>query len=593
MKKPVFIFVAVIVTLVLRAQVVFTTLVPKESIVEGESFRVQYVIEGAEKVINFKSPSFSPFRLVSGPEIYPGQIVESSKVIPTRNTIYTLQARQPGMYKIPGAAATVNGELIKSNAAWVTVISRAEANRRRIQNGELQDNLSYLRPGEDPYEKIKQNLFVKVAVNKKICFAGEPIVATFKLYSRLQSRSEIYKNPGLYGFTVQEMIGVNDKRMDEEMLSGKLFDVHTIRKVQLYPLQAGSFSIDPMEIKNKVEFSRSTVNQKTEQEVVEGVFEDKVQATDPGKEIVETIIRSEPVSIIVKPLPVKNKPDDFTGATGRFTIHAFIEKNELARNEEGYLNISITGKGNFSQLSAPVIAWPVGMEGFEPLVNDSLDKSTTPLTGSKKFRYAFVAAHAGKYELPAISFSFYDPDSNRYKTIRSNPVTVNVSTVGKAQPARTANKTSITDINHKASMVAACIIVFLLLGVMIYWITKKKDKQVTEPPGKWIMPDITIDEILKPAYLLIPAADKDFYAVLYQSVWKYLGSHFYLQGSEMNKYTLVKKMLDAGKSPELINNLHQVLEHCEAGMFTNATLEENKEALLAKVKKLLEEVKAN
>lgn len=592
MKRRAFIFVFIIATLISRAQVVFTTLVPKESIVEGESFRVQYVIEGAEKVINFKSPSFSPFRLVSGPEIYPGQIVESSKIILTRNTIYTLQARQPGMYKIPGAAAMVNGEPVKSNAAWVTVISRAEANRRRTQNGELQENLSYLRPGEDPYEKIKKNLFVKVMVNKKICFAGEPIVATFKLYSRLQSRSEIYKNPGLYGFTVQEMIGVNDERMDEEMLNGKLFDVHTIRKVQLYPLQAGNFSIDPMEIKNKVEFSRSTVNKKTEQEIVEGVFEDKAQATDPGKEIVETIIRSEPISIMVKPLPVKNKPNDFTGATGRFTIHASIEKNELARNEEGYFDISITGKGNFSQLSAPVIAWPVGMEGFDPLVNDSLDKSTAPLTGSKKFRYAFVAAHAGRYELPAIPFSFYDPDSNRYKTVWSNTVKVNVSTAGKAQPVRITNKTSITDINHKASMVAACIIVFLLLAVMIYWITKRKEREA-EPPGKLMIPEITIDEMLKPAYLLIPAADKDFYAVLYQSVWKYLGSYFHLQGSEMNKYTLVKKMLDAGKSADLINDLNHVLEHCEAGMFTNAALEENKEALLGKVKKLLEEIKAH
>ena len=130
-------------------------------------------------------------------------------------------------------------------------------------------------------------------------------------------------------------------------------------------------------------------------------------------------------------------------------------------------------------------------------------------------------------------------------------------------------------------------------GMSPYFLSAEQMVELLQKELVKKLQDVSIDEILKPAYLLIPAADKDFYAVLYQSVWKYLGSYFHLQGSEMNKYTLVKKMLDAGKSPELINNLHQVLEHCEAGMFTNATLEEDKEALLVKVKKLLEEVKAN
>ena len=109
-------------------------------------------------------------------------------------------------------------------------------------------------------------------MDQQTCYVGEPVEATFKLYSRLESKSDIVKNPGFYGFTVYDMVNLADKQVTTENVKGKLFDVHTIRKVQLYPLQAGVFTIDAMEVKNRVEFSRSTVNKKTEQEIVEGVL---------------------------------------------------------------------------------------------------------------------------------------------------------------------------------------------------------------------------------------------------------------------------------------------------------------------------------
>ena len=55
------------------------------------------------------------------------------------------------------------------------------------------------------------------------------------------------------------MVNVNDQAQTEEKLNGHWFDVHTILKVQLYPLQSGIFTIDPMELANEVEFSCSVV----------------------------------------------------------------------------------------------------------------------------------------------------------------------------------------------------------------------------------------------------------------------------------------------------------------------------------------------
>ena len=84
-----------------------------------------------------------------------------------------------------------------------------------------------------------------------------PSRLTFKLYSRLESKSDIVKNPGFYGFTVQDMINLDDRLTAVENINGKNFDVHIVRKdCELYPLRPGIFNIDAMEVQNRVEFSK-------------------------------------------------------------------------------------------------------------------------------------------------------------------------------------------------------------------------------------------------------------------------------------------------------------------------------------------------
>jgi hypothetical protein len=588
MKQVLFISFLLLASVYSSAQVVFKTIVPQEAVVAGESFRVQYVVEGAEKILAVSAPSFKGFRQVNAPEIYDGHTSYQTNAKPLHNTTYTLEAIQPGRYVIPGAVVTINGKTWRSNDAIVTVISKEEAAYQQQQNGLAEENAAYLAPGEDAYRKISQNLFVKVMVNKRSCYTGEPVVATFKLYSRLQSKSDIVKNPGFYGFTVQDMISLSDKVITVEQLNGKLFDVHTIRQVQLYPLQAGRFTIDPMEIRNSVEFSRSAINRKTEQQVTEGMSGNDDRVSGPAAATFETNISTEPVTIQVKPSPVPARPVDFNGATGKFSISASVEKVKLAKNEEGYLVITIKGKGNFPQLSAPVVEWPAGIEGFEPAVSESTDKSTVPLEGTKTFRYSFVSSKPGNYTLPAIKFSFFDPDTNRYKTIAARPASLLIGSEEKAKTIPVAEKKeSIAAINQRVSLVAAGIVVAFLLFILIYWVIQKKPQKIVleEKPGV-VYP--TVDEVLQPAYLLIPAADKDFYAAVQQAIWKYISPRLHLRGSEMNKKALSQRMVEKSYTPAV---LLQLLEHCEAGMFTNAALDENKEVLLEKVKTVLGEIR--
>jgi hypothetical protein len=425
-------------------------------------------------------------------------------------------------------------------------------------------------------------------VDKRNCFVGEPVLATFKLYSRLESKSDIVKNPGFYGFTVHDMVNLSDKQVATENVNGKAFDVHTIRKVQLYPLQAGIFTIDAMEVRNNIEFSRSTVNKKTEQEIVEGVLGNNESDEKKGNtEAFESSMSTEPVTIDVKPLPDKTKPISFDGATGLFTISADAVKNKLSRDEGDMLEITISGKGNFVQLNAPAVQWPKGMEGFEPSIKDSLDKSTTPLTGSRTYRYPFVSATAGAYTIPAIIFSFFNPDSGNYKTITTGVLQVKVD--NKKVDAANINQGKIktTAIKNNFWVIGGGILLFI---GGLFWFFKRRKINTEQTPVQPIEKKsdcLSAEQMLSPASLLVKADDKIFYAALRQSFWNYFEFQFNLSGSEMSKDNIVVKLKESKVNEELINELKNILQQCETGIFTNANLLVDKSQLLNKARKIL------
>ncbi len=90
-------------------------------------------------------------------------------------------------------------------------------------------------------------------------------------------------------------------------------------------------------------------------------------ATSPQDAVVEqnVTLKSKPVEITVKPLPDENKPVDFKGAVGNFTIQSSLQKDNITTDDAGNLKIVIEGAGNIQLINAPKINWPQGMDGYD------------------------------------------------------------------------------------------------------------------------------------------------------------------------------------------------------------------------------------
>ncbi len=532
---------------------------PDEPVVVGSAFQVQYVLENATADDQINIPSFTAFKLITGPAEYTGTIYEDDKEIQTKNFVFTLVAQKKGQWVLP--AAVVNGT-IKSKTGYVTVLENIS-----------QRTVPILLPGEDAEKKIRRNIFLKAEANKITCIVGEPVVVTFKLYSKISALSEVMNNPGFYGFSVYDMLNVKDQVSGTERIGNDNYDVHLVRKVQLYPLQPGDFTIDAMEVNNRVSF-----------------IDDPSASSSEPSHAYEASVRSEPFIIHVKPLPQKNVADTFRGAVGNFTLTSALEKDSLQRNEEGHFTVTIAGRGNFQQVSTPDIAWPKGIEIFAPQVNDSLDKSFVPLKGIKQVKYIFSSDSTGHYTIPALQFTFFDMSAGKYKTISTEPVSFFVSTSSKIKKEIIVQKQK-TPASLPWLLLAGILVSIFAAGFIVSYFTKtkKKKEELKKEIARQEMAKANfVNDLLQPAAFSLTNKSDDFYKVLLQAVWKFFDHHFAFKGTQHNKQELKTRLLEKNISPEKINELLQVLEHTEQEMYTGISNGNDKQQDFDLVKKLLE-----
>lgn len=435
-------------------------MVPTQPVVAGTAFQVQYVITNPSAFESASTPVFDSCRLISGPNIYKGNAVIDGKLQPIQNITYTLVPTATGVLKIGSIKVSFTHLPDEESAvAGITVVPQPKASFS--VRSSYTDVALYAPSAKKNREKlIDENLFVKAEVNKNICYVGEPIVATFKLYSRLQSSSEAEKSPAFYGFSVVDVLNINEAHSAVETVNGKVFNTSILRKVQLYPVQSGKLIIDEMYVQNQIEFDDSITHNKTE-----------VQ-----KEIV-----TKPIVISVKPLP-EGKPESFTGAVGSFSIAATLNQKDIPLNGQGKLIVSIKGQGNFIQFAQPLIHWPAGIEPFEPIVSGNIDKNVAPMQGERIFEFAFAADAMGHYVLPSVSFSFFDVAAEGFKQLTTDSLQLNVT-----KP----NKKNVLEVIKQRSSTPLIWMILLMLAItiaaLIFFRIKKKRpvaKNVNDGPAR-------------------------------------------------------------------------------------------------------------
>jgi BatD DUF11 like domain len=575
---------AVFLTACATAQVKFTTVISGSQIGRGDYVQVEFIIENAKQIDNLIPPSFPNFKIVEGPIQSSGMSIVNGNTSQYKGVSFVLQPVKTGDFTIAGATATVDGKPMHSNAVTVEVNTTGPANNatplslQPVWPDEPTDAAReyILKPGENMADKIKKNLFVRAQADKTTCYIGEPIVVTYKLYSRLRSESRVTKRPSLNGFSVYDMTDPNADIASVEMLNGKQFAVHIIRKAQLIPLQAGTVELDPAEVENKVYFIKQSTITHRRHSLLDEIFGQS--GDEEGTETNEDItLQSQPLAITIKNLPELNKPADFNGAVGHFTIEAGIENKKIAARDAGTLKVVVKGNGNLPIVNAPQVKWPGSIEAYDATAKENVDKTVAPLGGSKTFEYVFTPQKQGSYTLPSIDFSYFDPSTASYQTIQTQPLTIDVTAAAKQKQFAFLPREETSGMlrNFLQQHLEWLFAVLILSGLAIYlWRqntrlrkTEAQIKPGVENNAQTYVP-VPVDPLLRAKRLLANADARGFYRELSQATWDILRDKLLVPASELNKQHVIKLLKTKGWDNATIALLEQTLNECEINLYT-------------------------
>ena len=559
---------------------------------------LKIIIENSNQVRQVTPPSLKDFIVLSGPNQESGMSSVNGSVNKYTAISFILKPKRPGKINIEPATVQIGGRQLKTNAATLMVNNAMSPGNQAPQMpgslfplpavepaGPSTDfNDFILRKGDNIAEKVSKNMMLKLQVDKTSCFVGEPVVATYKLYTRLKSDSKLTGNPSFNGFSVIDLTNHDLDDYAREKLNGREYNVYTIRKAQLYPLQPGEAELEPAELENNIQFLKDEFAGKAGNDLA-GFFDDLSLQTIPAEAVLNQTVSlvSNKATITVKALPEQGKPAGFSGAVGNFTLNAALLKNSFPANETGKLQVMITGSGNLQLLTAPALTWPEGIDAFEPETGESLNKAMVPVYGRKVFEYGFSADKPGTYILPSVDFSFFDPAIGSYKTISTKQLTVIVTNAvaGASVPGGANNKRDpVSGINRIFNnrwwiiLFIACIVI----PGLVFWIRKEKKHAATVTTGlaDEQLPEETTNIPVKSPVNPLERAEaclddencRIFYRQLNNDLKQFFANRFHVSTESVNSRQIASLLDQNHISNETALQVQQLLQKIEWKTYT-------------------------
>lgn len=342
--------------------------------VMGETFQVYFRIfteSDVEPEINF-SPSGVEVIGKSNQGISTRTVYANGKLTVTREMtyVYDLVASRTGTAFLRDVTIQVGGKILRPASVAIKILKEPE---------------------------VMPEIFVMAEVPKKEVFLGEGIVVRYYLYSRVIANNiDVKKFPKLNNFLKRFL--QDPDRSERVSVDGQLYIRNQIYAAKVFPEKTGELRIDSLQLSAMV----PTVNRG-----------DPFSNFGLSREYRNKSISSEPVKIIVKPLP-EPVPSHFTGLIGKHEFEIQFGKNKLIVNEPLEVKLTVSGGGALENLEAPAILKNQGLEEFE--TNGDLKISNADLA-TKTFDYTYLAKENLNLPASSVVLSYFDPASMKYVPI--------------------------------------------------------------------------------------------------------------------------------------------------------------------------------
>jgi hypothetical protein len=344
------------------------------------------------------------FEVLDGPRRVQRQSIINGRFSASVELLWTLGPRAAGRLTIPALPLRVDGAPFRTDPVEVEVVAGSVASRVPAGDRAARDRGR----GEE--------VLLLAEADRRSAYVGQQIRFTLRLRTRMGVRGMAYQTrPDFGGFWLEEEFDhveepparIEGREVEHE---GRTYQEYVLFRAALFPTASGSLTIDPINLQLRVRADR----------------DDRFGSFFFDRE--ETILRrSAPIRIEVRPLPPEGRPETFTGAVGGFRLEVATDRAESVVNEAVSLSVRVAGAGNIRAAGEPVLPRLADFRPFDPTVTETEGFEGGRYEGSRTWDYVLVPLAPGEQSIPPITFSYFDPEAGRYRTLRSEPIPLRIA----------------------------------------------------------------------------------------------------------------------------------------------------------------------
>jgi len=544
----------------------------------GEQFRLTYTVN-TQNVSEFRAGNIpdelevligpnrsmqSSYQIINGHTSSSSSITYTYIVVPTKN----------GTFTIPPAHVIVDGKSIASNALTIKVSGSSQAhgaNATSPRQQRQQDNEPELR---DAGSRISgSDLFIKVSANKKRVYEQEPILLTYKVYTLVSLTQLEGKMPDLKGFHTQEVDLPQQKSFKLETLNGRPYRTVTWSQYVMFPQLTGKLTIP------SITFNGIVVQQNRNIDPFEAFFNGGSGYVEVKKQII-----APSIDIQVDPLP--QRPANFSGGVGKFSISAQLDKTEAKANDPISLRVIVSGVGNLKLIKQPQVEFPKDFDKYDAKITDKTKLTTNGLEGSMIYDILAVPRHPGKFEIPPIEFVFFNTATQKYETVRSEGFTLNVAKgSGSAKVSdftgqedlqllnkdirhiktSSSKQHSLDDFFFGSTGYWCSLIVLAVIFISLFVIFRQRaieNANITKQRGKRAN-KVATKRLKKASRLMAENKPSEFYDEVLRALWGYVGDKLAIPVEQLSHDNISQRLTERNVDGDTIGQFMGALDECE------------------------------
>lgn len=543
----------------------------------NQQFRLELTITNASPKI--PQPELKDFVVLSGPSVQNYQQVTMSNGSFNQTTslvhTYILTPKKEGTYTISPLSFKHEGETVMSNAVTIKVVPASQGNASQQAYGQRSsNNNSSSASGNSANEP-----FVKTTYSKRNVYEQEEVVATIKLYHRGNVvQIEDAKLPEYKGCISKDVELKKEDRVGEEEVNGVKYYTYKLKQTILYPQKSGTIAIEKGELTTIMEIQTRSNS-----------FWDFDDFFNTRKRV-RKIIPFEGAKLEVKALPSEGKPADFNNAVGSFKMESSISKTEAKAFDPITIKVKISGTGNIKYVKSPTFNFPTDFDVYEPKENTKANGNS----GTREIDYLVIPRHAGTFEIPAASFSYFDLNQKKYKTLKTQEFVLNIEKgenngensqvvsnfatkenvqfIGKDIRYINTRNTSVQKKEKEFFGTVGFWLWYIIPLILFIALVILYRKQIKENSNLALVKNKRANKQakkrLKQAEINMKAGNKEaFYEEVTKALWGYTSDKLNIPMSELTKETIESELLDHQVNEETVKSFMDILHTCEYARF--------------------------